>query len=532
MEKDRFRFLKECRDGVKVSRDTLLKILQDNKDTEYGKKYDFAKILKSGLEEYRKLPLTDYGDYKEFIERMLRGEEAVLTVYPVEYFITSSGSTNQKMIPMTKKGLNNGFDTFYNVALPDDEEWETAKHLHTSIVRTEKEDKITFLSNVHFLNEREKNPHFFDKFIGGETLMFSKEIGDLWYVKLWLALSEPNMKSIYSIYQYDILLLLQYFKEHWRNILRDMESGSIPPEINLSSDIRDKLLKISLPEKEWFTFVKEECEKGFEGIVKRIWKKCRMVNGIGGKVFGTQEQNLRFYLGDISIHYFVYASSEAPIGIALEEENDSYVCIPHGCFVEFLPLEDDDKNTKWFDELETGKKYELIITNFAGFYRYRLLDIVEVTGFYGNTPMIRFAFRKNQAVNIAGEKTNLSMIAEVVKETAETLGEVITEYSVCVDESVMPNRYCFFLEGDYEKQKEIYSRFLDQSLCKRNRVYEDLRQLNQVAEPVCIHVEKGSHIAWKESLGKQGHNKPVQISEAEEFQKFMKERERRIGTKE
>ena len=182
--------------------------------------------------------------------------------------------------------------------------------------------------------------------------------------------------------------------------------------------------------------------------------------------------------------------------------------------------------------METGKKYELIITNFAGFYRYRLLDIVEVTGFYGNTPMIRFAFRKNQAVNIAGEKTNLSMIAEVVKETAETLGEVITEYSVCVDESVMPNRYCFFLEGDYEKQKEIYSRFLDQSLCKRNRDYEDLRQLNQVAEPVCIHVEKGSHIAWKESLGKQGHNKPVQISEAEEFQKFMKERERRIGTKE
>ena len=59
MEKDRIRFLKECRDGVKVSRDTLLKILQDNKDTEYGKKYDFAKILKSGWEEDRKLPLTD-----------------------------------------------------------------------------------------------------------------------------------------------------------------------------------------------------------------------------------------------------------------------------------------------------------------------------------------------------------------------------------------------------------------------------------------------------------------------------------------
>ena len=529
MEKDRIRFQEECEKAVEISRQTLFQILRDNKDTEYGKKYNFVRI--ENIEDFRKLPITDYEDYKEEVIRMMNGEENVLTAYPVKYFLTSSGSTKQKLIPMTQVGLNKGFDTFYCVALQDDEEWESAKHLHTSIVRTEEGDRVTFLSNIHFLNERAKNPGFFDKFIGGKELMFSKEIGDLWYLKLWLALSEPEMKSIYSIYQYDILLCLQYFKEHWKEIIRDMESGCIPQEIALSQKIKEQLLEIPLPQLEWFSFVRKECEKGFEGIVKRIWKNCSMINGIGGKVFGIQEQNLRFYLGDISIHYFVYASSEAPIGIALEAERDSYVCIPHGCFIEFLPLEEEYENTKWFDELEVGKKYELIITNFSGFYRYRLLDVVEVTGFYGKAPMIRFAFRKNQAVNIAGEKTNLSMIAEVIKETAAAFGKMITEYSVCVDESVMPNRYCFFLEGDCNNLGEAYNCFLDQSLCKRNRDYEDLRQLNQVAAPICIQVEDGSHRAWKETQGKQGHNKPVQFSGSEEFQKFMMEREQGIETK-
>lgn len=532
MEKDRVKFQKECQEAVQVSRQTLFQILQDNKDTEYGKKHNFAGI--KGIEEiekFRKLPITDYEDYKEDVIRMMKGEENILTAYPVEYFLASSGSAKQKLIPITKQGLNKGFDVFYCVALNDDVEWEKAKHLHTSIVRTKREDKVTFLSNVHFLNERENNPVFFNKFLGGETLMFSKEIEDHWYVKLWLALSEPKMKSIYSIYQYDILLFLQYFKEHWRELLRDMENKSIPDSTRLSENIKEKLLRVPLPGSEWFEFVRKECEKGFEGIVKRIWKECEMINGIGGKVFGTQEQMLRFYLGDISIHYFVYASSEAPIGIAIEKEQDSYVCIPHGCFIEFLPWEEEGEDVKWIDELEVGKKYELLITNFCGFYRYRLLDVVEIVGFYGKSPILRFAFRKNLAVNIAGEKTNLSMIAEAAREIAEALEENISEYSVCVDEGVIPNRYCFFLEGEYRHPEDVYGRFLDESLCKKNRDYEDLRQLKQVSAPVCFHVEDGSHAAWKEKQGKSGHSKPIQFSVAEGFQEFMMGRVRKIGTK-
>ena len=526
MEIDRICFQKECQEAVKVSHDTLCKILQDNKNTEYGRKHNFAGI--TALEDYKKLSITDYEDYQEYVQRMMRGEENLLTAYPVAYYITSSGSTKQKLIPITEVGLEKGFDVFYHVALPDGVEWESHKHLHTSMVRISKEEKVTFLSNAHFWNVREKDSLFFDKFVGGKEFMFTDEITDVWYAKLWLALAEPELKSIYSIYQYDILLFLQYFKEHWREILRDMEQRMIPEEIHISQVKKQELLELPLPDKEWFVFVRSECEKGFEGIGKRIWKNLSLINGIGGKVFGTQEQMLRTFLGDIKIHYFVYTSSEAPIGIAMEEEMDSYICIPHGCFLEFADVGEEERSIKWIEEVEVGKKYELIVTNYSGFYRYRLQDVIEVCGFYGQAPIIRFAYRKNQAVNIAGEKTNLSMVADAMRECALHFGEEITQYSVCVDETVMPNRYCFFLEGKGEYAKEEYDKFFDDFLCEKNNDYDDLRQLGQVSACICVHVEDGSHEAWKISLGKKGHSKPMPFSEADDYRKFMMERERKI----
>ena len=96
MEKDRIRFQEECEKAVEISRQTLFQILRDNKDTEYGKKYNFVRI--ENIEDFRKLPITDYEDYKEEVIRMMKGEENVLTAYPVKYFLTSSITSNPMFV--------------------------------------------------------------------------------------------------------------------------------------------------------------------------------------------------------------------------------------------------------------------------------------------------------------------------------------------------------------------------------------------------------------------------------------------------
>ena len=91
----------------KANEKTLLKILNDNKSTEYGKKYDFANI--HSFEEYKaKVPLSSYDDYYPYIQRMIHNkEDNLITAYKVLQYADTSGSIGvQKRIPITDKIVN------------------------------------------------------------------------------------------------------------------------------------------------------------------------------------------------------------------------------------------------------------------------------------------------------------------------------------------------------------------------------------------------------------------------------------------
>ena len=70
----------------------LLKtIIDDNKNTEYGKKYNFSDI--KTIDDYKKnVPLSVYEDYESYIKRMYDGEKNILTVYPIIGYLYTSGS--------------------------------------------------------------------------------------------------------------------------------------------------------------------------------------------------------------------------------------------------------------------------------------------------------------------------------------------------------------------------------------------------------------------------------------------------------
>ena len=65
---------KSSLDPRKASEELLLKILKENKDTEYGKKYGFKDI--HSIEEYRqKVPFSNYDTYEPYISRMVKQKE-------------------------------------------------------------------------------------------------------------------------------------------------------------------------------------------------------------------------------------------------------------------------------------------------------------------------------------------------------------------------------------------------------------------------------------------------------------------------
>lgn len=104
-------------------------------------------------------------------------------------------------------------------------------------------------------------------------------------------------------------------------------------------------------------------------------------------------------------------------------------------FFEFL---DERGELLLIDELETGGRYEVVISQKSGLLRYRLGDMVEVTGRAGNTPCFHFCERSRNVSDLVGEKLNGQFVAGVVQ-------QLVPEVYLCLvpDE----NRYLLFAEA-------------------------------------------------------------------------------------
>ena len=93
--------------AIEITNNLLFKLLDENKDTEYGKKYDFANI--HTIEDYKKkVPFSTYDDYEPYIRRMVEnGETNLLTVRDPKHYALSSGSVgNPKHIPVSQEELD------------------------------------------------------------------------------------------------------------------------------------------------------------------------------------------------------------------------------------------------------------------------------------------------------------------------------------------------------------------------------------------------------------------------------------------
>ena len=129
--------------------------------------------------------------------------------------------------------------------------------------------------------------------------------------------------------------------------------------------------------------------------------------------------------------------------------------LPWSGFYEFLPTEEEGETKPLrMDQLEVGKEYELVVTNLSGFYRYRLGDVVRVTGYHHECPKLVVAYRKNQLISMYGEKVTETALQTAVEATAEESGTALLEYSVYADAESDLGHYIVLMESDREIQPE------------------------------------------------------------------------------
>ena len=103
-------------------------------------------------------------------------------------------------------------------------------------------------------------------------------------------------------------------------------------------------------------------------------------------------------------------ATEGVVSLPLEEAAAPVLAARSG-FFEFLG-EQGEVCLSW--ELETGRSYEVVLSNHLGLYRYRLGDRVEVCGWHGSLPMLRFLGRGRDSVDLCGEKLNEAFVGRAL----------------------------------------------------------------------------------------------------------------------
>ena len=89
-----------------VQNELLLNLIHFAKDTEIGKKYDFASI-KNYKTFAERIPIKNYDGWQDDIERSRQGENNIFWPTPIKWFAKSSGTTRakSKFIPVSTQSL-------------------------------------------------------------------------------------------------------------------------------------------------------------------------------------------------------------------------------------------------------------------------------------------------------------------------------------------------------------------------------------------------------------------------------------------
>ena len=469
----------------KISYETLMRIIRENEDTEYGKKYGFRSIS-SYADFARQVPLSEYSDYEPYIERMLCfGEKNLLTSRDVVYYAHTSGSSGtSKMIPRTQEELDILFSTVFERAFALCEKSCLEKEgsglpACKGINLMESRIGFTPAGVAHgaiseMLNIREDTP-FYNAL--PEEIIFPASEFDRRYVKMLFALREKHLSFLMSTFSPTLYDMITYLCDNWQSLCADLESGRTNPGIAMDKALRQRLDAHLSPDPERAEEIREiMTSHRKEAFIPLLWPDLKLIAAVGTSTFAPYIEKLRQHLGpDIAVDYLGYVSSESTIAAQLHEDEPSYLLLPFSGFYEFIPVDSEASETPLpMDQLEAGKEYELVLTNLSGFYRYRINDVIRVTGFHNNCPMIVFAYRKNQLVNMYGEKMADSVVQSAVQALSEESGTRILEYSVYPDAGVDPGRYIVLLESDEEIMPErwpLYSDILNRKLCEAHDSY-------------------------------------------------------------
>ncbi len=503
--------------NVRTAQTAILEnILNVNQNTRFGSEHNFSRI-RTVAEFQEQVPVTDYQDYSQQIQRIMTGEENVLTASAITRFEPTSGTASAcKYIPSTPT-LRNEFQQaigawIYNLMSTYPELMAGRAYWFVSpptpITKPEQSViPIEFASDSDYLSFVERKL-VRQLMVIPPVLSTVTDMENHAYLSLLFLFSEENLRLI-SLWNPTSLLVLMDKAILWQDALfQDLASGSITPPSPLPSVQLKQIKGIFKGKKERATLIQQAVTSR---DWRAIWPNLALISCWADAWAKNSIPELKKAFPGVAVQPKGLLATEGIVTIPIQstkDETPQHVLTATSHFYEFENLANGTVHTA--TELRENGEYSVIITTSGGLYRYRLNDRVLCTGYFHQAPCLKFLGKKDGISDLYGEKISEQHLRDVVEVAFRNQSIQSSFYFVAANTQKKPSSYCLFYTTDVEHNFAKLALDIEKGLCE-NYHYQNCRSLYQLAAFQAQALPKGAdklYYAFRAKTAISGTIKP------------------------
>jgi hypothetical protein len=408
----------------------LLSIIKKNKNTQFGKQYQFPNI--HSYEEFaRQVPIQSYEMLAPFIEEQMAGNLLSLTEStPVMYTQTSGTGGQAKYIPILKETI---------------ESYKKAQDIFSYIQRRDVPGIFSgkILAIVSPAIEGYLNNHIPYGSMSGIVYknmpasvranyilppdIFEIDNYDVKYLLIVaFSLAEKEITVLASANPSTFLRLADIIRAHANVLIEFVRTGDLSVlGISVDASLKNKLLPYCVANRERAAQLKTILHSDKAWIFTDLWPSLKaVVTWTGGNCALLISPLKKMLASNVVVIEMGYLCSEFRATITMNCFNNQQLPVINNVFFEFIEVNDwanKIDNIVTIENIEIEKHYYIVVTALHGLYRYFINDIIEVTGHYKNTPTIAFLQKGKGVTNLTGEKLYENQITEAIKQVSISL---------------------------------------------------------------------------------------------------------------
>lgn len=426
-------FLRAHRQTRQAQRSLLQELVERHAQTDFGRDHGLGRVRT--VEDFRSaVPVGNYETLRPYMERVLAGQTTALLPAGEEVlmFSMTSGTTGSpKYIPVTGRFLadiRRGWNMFGVKVLSDHPRaWLRPLMQISSPMREAVSPTGLACGAISGMLAATQKRIVRRMYVVPQGAYEIADATDKYYTILRCGVTR-DVAFITTANPSSTIKLIEAGQAHAERLIRDVRDGTLRPpgggQPNLGLKLRPR------------ADVARRMERGIarDGVLLpgHFWNLAFLTNWTGGTL-RLYLRRLRELFGQTPIRDIGLLASEGRFSVPLEDETAAGVAEILGNFLEFIPADQADEPnppTLLADELEIGQEYSLVVTNWAGLWRYHMDDRVRVTGRLGQSPVFEFLSRGKHTANMTGEKLTEHQVVQAMHRAVAATGLAVQRFVV------------------------------------------------------------------------------------------------------